>query len=89
MSITIEDAKRQYNGATEEETIRKMAKLGGYGRIYKYANDFGDKVSHTDYKRIPHAGHQQEDALFASPYVHNVLLVYDDGKVMNLDQTSG
>lgn len=84
MSISIGSAKKQYGGATEEETIRKIAQAGGYRRIYKYANDFGDKVTHTDYKRISHPGDPQEKALFSSPYVHNVVLVYDDGKVMNI-----
>jgi hypothetical protein len=55
----------------------------GYRRIYKYANDFGDKRTHTDYKRIPAPGHPQEQALFSSPHVHNVVLVYDDGKIHN------
>jgi len=84
MSISIKNAQKLYGGATEEETIRKLAESDGYRRIYKYADNFGDKVTHTDYKRITYAGHPQEQALFSSPYVHNVVLVYDEGKVMNL-----
>ena len=82
-SISISSAKSVYGGATEEETLRNMAK-DGYRRIYKYANDFADKRTHTDYKRISSPGHPQESALFDSPHVHNVVLVYDDGKVQNL-----
>ena len=84
MSISIKTAKHMYGGATEEETIRNMVKEGGYRRIYKYANESGDKVTHTDYKRIAYRGDPQEGALFTSPLVHNVVLVYDDGKMMNL-----
>lgn len=84
MSISIKSAKELYGGATEEETIRKLAKSGGYRLIYKYANRYGDKVTHTDYKEIPYPGHPQEQALFSSPYVHNVVLVYDEGKVITL-----
>lgn len=84
MSISIKSAKSVYGGDSEEETLRNIAKTG-FRRIYKYANDFGDKKTHTDYKKIPHPGHPQETALFSSPHVHNVVLVYDDGKVLNLD----
>ena len=81
MSISIAAAKRSYGGATEEETLDNMAKATGCRRIYKYANDFGDKKTHTDYKRISRPGDPQETALFNSPFVHNVVLVYDDGKI--------
>lgn len=84
MSISIKSAKEMYKGATEEETLRNMAKADGYRRIYKYANDYGDRVTHTDYKRIPYPCHPQETALFSSHLVHNIVLVYDDGKVTNL-----
>jgi hypothetical protein len=84
MSLSIANANKMHGGATEEETIRNIAKSGGYRRIYKYANNYGDKIAHTDYKRISYPGHPQEQALFSSPYVHNVVLVYDDGKVMNV-----
>jgi hypothetical protein len=80
MSIPIKAARDSYGGATEAETLENMAKATGSRRIYKYANDFGDKKTHTDYKRIPYAGHPQETAMFNSPYVHNVLLVYEDGR---------
>lgn len=82
MSIKIETAKMVYGGATEKETLENMAKEVGCRRIYKYANDFGDKKTHTDYKRIPYPGHPQETALLNSDGVHNVVLVYDDGKVI-------
>jgi hypothetical protein len=84
MSISIKSAKEMYGGLTEEETIRNLAQSGPYRRIYKYANDYHDKITHTDYKRISYPGDPQEAALFASPYVHNVVLVYDDGEVINL-----
>jgi hypothetical protein len=82
-SISIRSAKEVYGGATEEETLRNMAKSGAR-RIYKYANDFGDKIAHTDYKQIPYRGHPQEVELNNSPHVQNVVLVYDDGEVMNI-----
>lgn len=81
-SVSIEIAKGTYGGATEEETLRNIAKTSGCRRIYKYANDFGDKTTHTDYKQISHAGSPQETELLNSPHVHNVVLVYDDGKVL-------
>ncbi len=56
MSISIKNAQKLYGGATEEETIRKLAESDGYRRIYKYADNFGDKVTHTDYKRIAYRG---------------------------------
>ena len=82
-SISIRSAKSVYGGETEEETIRNIAKAGAR-RIYKYANDFGDQITHTDYKQISNPGDLQEVALLNSPHVHNVVLVYDDGKVMNI-----
>jgi hypothetical protein len=82
-SISIGSAKEVYGGATEEETLRNMAKSGAR-RIYKYANDFGDKITHTDYKQISNPGDPQEVALHNSPHVHNVVLVYDGGEVMNI-----
>jgi len=82
MSISIAAAKNLYGGESEEKTLENIAKSCGCRRIYKYANDFGDKKTHTDYKRISYPGDPQETALFNSPYVHNVVLVYDDGKLM-------
>ncbi len=81
MSISIDAARTSYGGQTEEETLENMAKACGCRRIYKYANDYGDRKTHTDYKRIPYPGHPQEVALVNSPYVHNVVLVYEDGKI--------
>ncbi len=82
-SIDVETAKNLYKGETEEELIMNMAKAQGCSRIYKYANDYGDKVTFTDFKIIMFAGSDQERALMSSPYVHNLTLVYSDGKVVN------
>lgn len=82
-SISISSAKAVYGGETEEETLRNIARSGAR-RIYKYANDFGDKVTHTDYKQISSPGDAQETALLSSPHVHNVVLVYDNGEVVNI-----
>ena len=82
-SISISSAKAVYGGETEEETIRNIAKSGAR-RIYKYANDYGDKITHTDYKQIAAPGGAQEAEMLNSCYVHNVVLVYDDGEIMNL-----
>lgn len=81
-SFSLESAKRTYGGNTEAETLTNMARASGCRRIYKYANDFGDKKTHTDYKQIPYAGAPQETELLNSPHVHNVVLAYDDGKVL-------
>jgi hypothetical protein len=86
MSISIKQARATWGGKTEAETLSNLAKASGSHRIYRYANDYGDKVTPTDYKRIRSPGDPQERALFSSPYVHNIVLVYDDGKIMNLDQ---
>lgn len=84
-SISINSAKSLFGGATEAETILNMANERGCYRIYKYANDFGDHRTHTDYKQIAYAGDPQEAALANSPHVHNVVLVFDNGKVTNVD----
>jgi hypothetical protein len=86
MSISIKQAREMYGGESEAETVLNLAKAGGYRRIYKYANHYGDKITHTDYKRIQSPGDPQERALFRSPYVHNVVLVYDDGKLTRVRQ---
>jgi hypothetical protein len=82
-SVDIRTAQSLYKGATEAEMLLNMAQAYGCRRIYKYANDFGDKVTHTDYKIVMSPGDAQEQALFNSPYVHNLVLVYRDGKIVN------
>jgi hypothetical protein len=85
MSISISQAKEMYGGTTEAQTLRNMAEQGGYCRIYKYANDYGDRKTHTDYKRVKSPNGAEEADFFNSPYVHNHVLVYDNGKVLNLE----
>lgn len=85
MSISIKQAREMYGGETEAETVLEVAKSGGYRRIYKYANDYGDKLTHTDYKRIESPGDPQERALFSSPYVRNVVL--EDGSKLTSANT--
>ena len=48
-----------------------MAKSTGCRLIYKYANDFGDKVEFTDYMAIMAPGDAQDQGLIDSPFVHN------------------
>jgi hypothetical protein len=74
-SISIEEANKHYRGSTEQETVQKMAEQGGYERIYKYANDYGDHSTHTDYKQLRSAS--EEEQFLRSPKVHNPVLVYD------------
>jgi hypothetical protein len=82
-SIDIKTAQAQFKGATEAEMLSAMAQAYGCRLIYKYANDYGDKVTPTDYKVIMAPGDAQEQALFTSPYVHNLVLVYRDGRIVN------
>ena len=63
--------------------LSEMAKSTGCRLIYKYANDFGDKVTHTDYVAIMMPGDAQEEGLTDSPFVHNLTLVYRDGELVN------
>ena len=79
-SINISSAREIYGGKTEIETLVNMAQKSGYYRIYKYANDYGDKIKHTNYKQI--SVPEDEKALFSSNLVHNVVLVYDNGRVL-------
>ncbi len=65
-------------GETEELAIAAYAKKWGVRRMYKAANDFGDKITHTNYVSVKTP--QDEIALFSSPRVHNVVLVFDDGE---------
>lgn len=65
-------------GETEELAITAYAKKWGIRRMYKVANDFGDKVTHTNFFSVKTP--QEEFGLFSSPYVHNIVLVFDDGE---------
>jgi hypothetical protein len=82
-SIDMKTAKLLYRGDTEAEMLYNMAKAHGCRLIYKYANDYGDRVTHTDYKVIMAPGDAQEQALLNTPLVHNVILVYRDGTIVN------
>lgn len=77
-SISIADARSQYGGITEQETVNKMAAAEGCLLIYKYAHDYGDKMTHSTYKRLWSAS--EEDSFLHSPRVHNVVLVFDRRK---------
>ncbi len=81
----MKSAKNNYGGTSETETIANMARANHAYRVYKYANDYGDQVTHTDYALVTSGA--DEVALRSSPLVHNVLLVYDKGTVMNVDTT--
>ena len=63
-----------------------MAKACGCQRIYKYANDYGDKKTLTDYFRVEKPGDDQ--SLRRSPYVHNIVLVYDNGVMLSDKKSS-
>lgn len=84
-SVSIKSAKDRYGGTTEAETIANLARAHQAYRVYKYANDYGDRVTHTDYKLV--ASDADEAALRSSNLVHNVVLVYDRGKALNVDAT--
>jgi hypothetical protein len=77
-SISIKGAKELYGGATELETAKNMAEAGRFWKIYKYANDYGDRTTHTDYKQI--RGGSDEEEFLQSRNVHNVVLIYDKNK---------
>lgn len=78
-SIDIKTAKNKYGtgSETEDEMLSKMAKEYRCHLIYKFANDYGDKTTHTDYEIIMTPGDEQEQALFDSSLVHNLVLVYE------------
>jgi hypothetical protein len=82
-SISINTANEKYKGETEAETLSNIAKAYGCRLIYQYANDFGDKVTPTDYKVIMAPGDDQEQVLFTSPYIHELTLIYRDGVLVN------
>ncbi len=71
-----------YKGETEAELLVEMARATGCRLIYIYANDFGDKVTHTDYVAIMSPGDAQEEGLNDSPFVHNLTLVYRNGELV-------
>jgi hypothetical protein len=74
-SISIKGAQELYGGANESETAKNMAEAGGYWKIYKYANDYGDHRTHTDYKQI--SGEAAETEFLRNRMVHNPVLVYE------------
>lgn len=82
-SIDVATARRAYKGTTEAEMLCNMAKAHGCRLIYKYANDFGDKRTHTDYKIIMMPGDWMEQAFLNAPNGHNIVLVYKDGSIVN------
>ena len=83
-SVSIERAKEVYGGSTEAETLAKMAAAGPYRRIYMYKGRRPED-GYTDYKRIEQPGDAQERAMRSSQAVRDPILVYDDGRVVNLD----
>lgn len=82
-SIDIETARATWTAETEPEMLQKMAKAHGCRLIYKYANDYGNKVTPTDYKVIMNPGDAHEQGFLNSPLVHNAVLVYRDGSIVN------
>lgn len=79
-SVSLSTAKSVYGGSNERETLLNLAAASRCRRIYKYANDFGDRRTHTDYKCI--TGDAQEAEFLNAPMVHNRVLVYDNGQVV-------
>jgi len=78
-SISIESANATYGGESEEDTIKNMAEACNCQLIYKYANEYGDRRTHTDYFRVEKPGDEAE--LQSSRHVHKVVLVYDNGMI--------
>jgi hypothetical protein len=74
-SMKISIAKSLYGGAGDTETLRSMAAKNGYTRIYSYANDFGDKITPTDFKGVRNSA--EEAAFLSAPGVHQRVLVFD------------
>jgi hypothetical protein len=77
-SISIQAARGTYGGDTIEDTVRRMAAVTGCGRIYIYANDYGDRRTPSDFYRIERPDDQAR--LEKSSTVHNVHLVFDHGE---------
>ena len=82
-SIDIKTAQQTYKAETEYEMLQKMAQAYGCRLIYKYANHYGDKLIPTDYKIIMVPGDAQEQAFLNSPLIHNAVLIYQDGNIVN------
>jgi hypothetical protein len=82
-SIDIRTARATYGAEPEAETLKNMAAAHGCRLIYKYANDYGDKVTHTDYKVVMAPGDAQDRGFLNSPLVHNAVLVYVDGRIVS------
>lgn len=65
------------NEEDEKDAISKLIEDDpNVYRIYKYANDFGDKSTPTNYKilRSPF----QEKAFLSSPYIHSPQMIYQN-----------
>jgi len=82
-AIVIKTARSLYKGETEAEMLSEMAKATGCRLIYKYANDFGDKITYTDYMAVMTPGDAQEQGLIDSPFIHNLTLAFRDGEMVN------
>ena len=80
-SMGIARAKEMHGGTTEAETLENLAKATGCRRIYKYANAYGNKITHTDYVLVEAPGSAKEAEIQSSSHVHNLVLVYDDGVI--------
>ena len=84
-SISIEQAKERYGDITEEETLLNMAKECSCYKIYKYAyGEKGKDLPHTEYKRI--YSQMDETNLFNGEFCSNIVLVYDNGKTVNIGE---
>jgi hypothetical protein len=82
-SVSMGTARELYGAEDEAGMLQNMAAAYGCRLIYKYANDFGDKVTHTDYKVVMAPGDDQDQGLRRSPYIHNLVLVYRDGEMVS------
>ena len=85
-SIRIADAKDSYGGSTEAETIMEMAKHRRCDRIYRFANDFGNKRTPSDYAVVAVANSAEDTKYNGSSMVHSLVLVFDRGQLVNEDQ---
>lgn len=77
-SVDAEQARSVYGGQTERETLLNMARETKCFRIYQY----GTPPQKT-YKLIQYNGDPQEAAMFQSPYCSNIILLYDNGQIVN------
>jgi hypothetical protein len=69
---------RERWGPDEASALKSMANSEGCYRIYKY----GDQ-GWESYKPIHYP--EEERSTRSSPYIHYCVLVYDKGKVINID----